>query len=80
MSAWPFWPDQASAYSGEIDRLSLAFTALVMLLSAPVFLLLVAFAVKYRRGRAADRSHPVNRKVGLEISWALIPFALVMIF
>ncbi|HLG48660.1 MAG TPA: cytochrome c oxidase subunit II [Reyranella sp.] len=80
MSGLPFWPHQASAYSGELDRLAIAFTVLVVLLSAPVFFLMVVFAVKYRRGRAANRRHPVNQRVGLEISWAVIPFAAIVVF
>ena len=80
MNALPFWPDQASAYSGEIDRLSLAFTVLIVLLSAPVFFLMIGFAVKYRRGRTADRRHPVNSRIGFEISWAVIPFVALLVF
>jgi cytochrome c oxidase subunit 2 len=80
MSGLPVWPQQASAYSNELDWLVIAFTVLIVALSAPVFFLMVGFAVKYRRGRAADRSHPVNTRVGLEISWAGIPFLLLLVF
>jgi cytochrome c oxidase subunit 2 len=80
MSGLPFWPHEASAYSGEIDRLAIAFTVLVVLLSAPVFFLMAAFAVKYRRGRTADRRHPVNSRIGFEISWAVIPFVALLVF
>ena len=74
------WPGEASAYSFDIDLLIGAFTVLIVLLSAPVFILITVFAVKYRRGRPADRTHPVNNRVGLEISWALIPFVLILVF
>ena len=74
------WPSQASAHSVQIDTLLGSFSVLIVLLSAPVFILIVVFAVRYRRGRTADRKHPVNQKVGLEISWALIPFLLVLGF
>jgi cytochrome c oxidase subunit 2 len=80
MSGLPFWPEQASAYSAELDRLSIAFTVLVVLLSAPVFFLMIAFAVKYRRGRTADRRHPMNSRIGFEISWAVIPFVALLVF
>jgi cytochrome c oxidase subunit 2 len=76
----PFWPHEASAYAAEIDHLAIAFTVLIVLLSAPVFILIVAFAVKYRRGRTADRRHPVNTRIGLEISWAAIPFVALLVF
>ncbi|WP_027133221.1 cytochrome c oxidase subunit II [Geminicoccus roseus] len=74
------WPGRASAYGTQIDMLLGSFTVLVVLLSAPVFVLMVVFAVRYRRGRPADRKHPVNQKVGLEISWALVPFVLILGF
>jgi len=80
MSGLPFWPHAASAYAAEIDHLALAFTVLIVLLSAPVFFLMIAFAVKYRRGRTADRRHPVNSRVGFEISWAVIPFVAMLVF
>jgi cytochrome c oxidase subunit 2 len=80
MSGLPFWPAQASAYGSDVDRLVLALSVLIILLSAPVFILMTAFAVKYRRGRTANRKHPVNQRVGFEISWAVVPFLLLLVF
>ena len=74
------WPGQASDYAHSVDLLILAFTVLIIALSAPVFVLIIYFAVKYRRGRKADRQHPMNRNVWLEVSWALIPFFLILAF
>ncbi|QQM28792.1 cytochrome c oxidase subunit II [Martelella lutilitoris] len=72
------WPESASAYSGRIDLLMWVFTALVVALSAPVFILIAYYAWKYRAGRKADRSDRVNRNTLIEISWALIPFILIV--
>ena len=49
------WPGAASAYSREVDLLIGAFTVLIVALSAPVFILIVVFATKYRRGKPANR-------------------------
>ena len=76
----PLWPEQASAYAGSVDHLVLAFSVLIIALSAPVFILIVAFAVIYRRGKPADRAHPLNRNVWIETSWAVIPFLLILVF
>ena len=76
----PLWPGQASAHAVALDTLIAGFTVLIVLLSAPVFLLMLVFAVKYRRGKTADRLHPADRSIGLETSWALIPFFLVLFF
>jgi cytochrome c oxidase subunit 2 len=75
------WPEQASAYGGEVDLFVTAFTVLIVALSAPVFILIVVFAIKYRRDKPANRKHPRDRNVWLEISWSIIPFfALIGFF
>jgi cytochrome c oxidase subunit 2 len=80
VSGLSFWPEQASSHASQVDWLVIGFSILILALSAPVFVLIVVFAVKYRRGRAADRSNPVNHRVGLEISWAVVPFLLLLFF
>ena len=74
------WPEQASAYGAEVDRLVFAFTVLIVILSAPVFILIVVFAVKYRRGKPANRRHARNRNVWVEVSWSIIPFLALIGF
>jgi cytochrome c oxidase subunit 2 len=74
------WLSEASDHASAVDRLFASVTGLVVLLSAPVFVLTLAFAVKYRRGRAADRRQAPNRNVWLEISWAAIPFVILVGF
>jgi cytochrome c oxidase subunit 2 len=74
------WPARASAYAGQVDLLMWAFTGIIALLTGPVLVLTVLFAIKYRRGKPADRSRPVNRSVLVETSWALIPFLLTIGF
>ncbi|MCS0493988.1 cytochrome c oxidase subunit II [Ancylobacter sp. MQZ15Z-1] len=74
------WASEASAHAASVDRLMLAFTLMMVALSVPVFVLMAVFAVKYRRGRTANRAHPVNRNVWLEVSWAIVPFLLTVVF
>jgi cytochrome c oxidase subunit 2 len=76
----PLWPEAASAHAGTVDLLVVAFTVVMVLLTAPVFILIVVFAVKYRRGKPANRAHPVNRNVWLEVSWSVVPFLLILGF
>lgn len=78
--AFRLWPVEASAHSGTVDLLIAGISALSLLLSAPVFILIIVFAVKYRRGKPADRRHPVNRNIWLETTWAAIPFVLLLGF
>src|SRR6185312_14894201 len=76
----PFWPERASVYAGHIDLLMWAFTGVVALLAGPVFLLILWFAIKYRRGQAADREHVIDQSMWIEVSWAVIPFVLTVGF
>lgn len=73
-------PAEASAYSGQVDRLTILMIVLSASLSAPVFILMAYFAVKYRRGKPADRKHPANRNIMLEVSWTIIPFVALLGF
>jgi cytochrome c oxidase subunit 2 len=75
-----FWPARASVYAGHVDLLMWAFTGVVVLLSAPVFILIAWFAVKYRRGQVVDREHIINQNMAIEVSWSLIPFLLTVGF
>jgi cytochrome c oxidase subunit 2 len=78
--ALSLWPQQASVYAGRVDLLIWAYTVVVVLLTAPVFILIAVFAVKYRRGKPADRRVRANRSILIETSWALIPFLLTVGF
>ncbi|MBI4875779.1 MAG: cytochrome c oxidase subunit II [Acidobacteria bacterium] len=70
-------PAQGSAYAGEIDKLFLFIT----LLSAFFFLLIAAltgwFVWRYRRARVAAPSSTVTHSLALELTWTLIPLAIV---
>ncbi|MBZ6075705.1 cytochrome c oxidase subunit II [Microvirga puerhi] len=76
----PLWPDQASAHASAVDILLYGFTGLIFALSVPVFILIIVFAVRYRRGRKVNRRHQVNRNALLEVSWSVIPFLLILCF
>ncbi|VWX47351.1 cytochrome c oxidase subunit II [Novosphingobium sp. 9U] len=74
------WPTAASAYAREVDLLIGSFGALVLLLSAPVFVLMAWFMLRYRKGRRADRSPSEDRSIWIETSWSVIPFLLILGF
>ena len=79
MNALP-WLGEISAHATDVDCLLGAAGLLVLALSAPVFVLTIVFAVKYRRGKPADRRHAPKRNVWAEVSWAAIPFLLLLVF
>lgn len=73
-------PDSVSAYGNEVDIFALAFTGLITALTLPVFVLIVYFAIKYRRGKPANRANPPQGNTMLELSWSIIPFILMLGF
>lgn len=73
-----WWPDTASAYAAQVDRLFVALVVLAVALAAPPVVALIWFAIRYRDGRAIDRRQPPHRKVWLEVGWTAIPFALML--
>jgi cytochrome c oxidase subunit 2 len=75
-----FWPFSASQTGTHVDWLILAFTAVTLLLTVPIFIAITWFALIYRANRKADRTHTSNRNVKIELSWMLIPFALTLAF
>jgi cytochrome c oxidase subunit 2 len=79
MNALP-WPGTISAHAAGVDRLFVEVVVLVLMLSAPVFILTIVFAFRYRRGKPADRRHAPRRNVWVEVSWAVIPFLLLIAF
>jgi cytochrome c oxidase subunit II len=57
-----FWPDHASNFSWQVDRIYIVLIALSAIFSVPIIFLIFYFGFKYRRGAAADRemSHTSN--------------------
>jgi len=72
------FPVQASAFAERLDRLYWFLIGVSGFFSALIIILLLVFAVKYRRrpGRVAERT---KQSLGLELIWTVIPFMLVMV-
>lgn len=74
-------PPQASRHAQTVDLLIGSFGAMVAVLTLPIFVLLVAFAIRYRRSRGGvNRDHAPNRNLWVELSWSVVPFLLTIGF
>src|ERR1035438_5259156 len=80
MGNFPLAPPQASEFAHQIDPLIYALTAVCVFFGGLTFLVVVYFALRYKRGTKADRSNPHNEHLPLEISWSLFPLVLALIF
>jgi cytochrome c oxidase subunit II len=67
--------------SSVADRTDLLFTGMLVLtgtIVVAVSVTIVLFCVRFRQGAHVERG-PVQRKLGLELAWTLIPLALFII-
>jgi cytochrome c oxidase subunit 2 len=83
MNGLPFFPDRASTIAGQVDDLYFAWLVLSGVVALAVAGLIVWFAIRYRRGSAAERSVPdaalhdksMHR---IELAWTVVPLVLFL--
>jgi cytochrome c oxidase subunit 2 len=68
----PFWQPGVSSYGGDIDLLFIGLLAISLGVALLLFILLFVFAIRYRAGSKADRSHPVRKTWYWEIGWTTL--------
>lgn len=69
----PMMPEQASDYARQYDLLFFATLGLAILFAIIVSIMVVFFAVRYRRGSRVNRAGAVESHLGLELTWTIIP-------
>ena len=67
----PFWPRDASVTAQSIDRIFIGELALVLVILAFVFGLMIVFGLRYRHGSRANRSGLVKKTWRWEIGWTV---------
>jgi cytochrome c oxidase subunit II len=75
----PLFPDQASTFAGNVDSLYAYLVAVTAFFSLLIAVLIVVFAVKYRRTSEDFIPGPVHGGIALEIIWSVIPLGLSLI-
>ena len=75
----PFIPNQASTLAPRVDNLYFFLIAVTAFFSTLIALLVIVFAVKYRRRHAAEVGAPITGSVPLELMWSVIPFGISMV-
>lgn len=78
-TSFRLFPEQASAAARQIDTLYLFLVANAFFFTLLIFLLIVYFALRYRRGIKADRSGAPHGNLALELLWSFIPLTIMMI-
>lgn len=78
--SFPFFPPQASSTAAEVDLLFIYLIAVSVFFTALIFILLMTFAIKYRRRTVSECPPPNHGLIGLEIFWTVIPLLITMTF
>lgn len=78
MSALLPWSEAASGIGGEIDALLIGLTVISVLVVGGISLLIVVFALRYRRGSRAARRGAPARDRRLEAIWITVPLVVFL--
>src|SRR6201988_766552 len=74
----PLFPPEASEMAVRVDRLYLGLCLISAFYLLLIFLPMIYFCFKYRRGHKANRT-PIRIKTWkIEIVWTVIPFFMMM--
>ncbi len=75
----PFFPQQASVQAGQVDAVYFFMVAVTAFFSLLIAVLVVVFAVKYRRRSDEEIGVAIHGSLPLELLWTFIPLAIVMV-
>jgi len=75
----PLFPEQASTIAGAVDGLYFFLIAITLFFSGLIFLLLLFFAIRYRRRAGRETGRAIEGDLRLEAIWIVIPLAIVMV-
>lgn len=79
LSYLPFFPPQGSTHAASVDALYLFFVAVTAFFSVLIALLVVIFAVRYRRRSVDEVGAPIHGSLILELTWTFIPLVIAMV-
>jgi cytochrome c oxidase subunit II len=78
-SGTPLFPEQASTMAARVDHLYFFITAVCSFFAVLVTVLVIFFAIKYRRRTPDEHGEPIHGSLALELAWTGIPFVLAMV-
>jgi cytochrome c oxidase subunit II len=78
-SFFRIFPEQASTIAARVDGLYTFLLGVAVFFSGLIFLLILYFAIKYRRRPGHTRAQQVGTHNLLETAWILIPLAITMV-
>ena len=75
-------PYEDSSYAAHVDAIFIALLVLCSVITCAIFVVIIWFSIRYRKGSDADRTlHPSEKgDFRLEMTWILIPFFIFICF
>ncbi len=75
----PLFPSQASTLAHRVDVFFYFLCAVAIFFSTLIFVLIVVFAVKYRRRSPGEVGAPIEGNIPIEIFWSVVPLGITMV-
>jgi cytochrome c oxidase subunit II len=75
----PFFPQQASAQAPQVDAIYFFMVAVTAFFSLLIAVLVVVFAIKYRRKNDDEVGVAIHGSLALELLWTFIPLGIAMV-
>jgi len=79
MSSFPLFPEAASSIAHEVDLIYFFILAVCSFFAILVSILVVTFAVKFRRRHPDEVGADIHGSIALELLWTVIPFILALV-
>jgi cytochrome c oxidase subunit II len=77
-SSFPFIPESASTFSGDVDAVYFYISGVTVFFTALISLVIIFFVIRYRRRNAFEIPRPVEGSTKLETLWTVIPLLIAM--
>jgi cytochrome c oxidase subunit 2 len=75
----PFFPQQASAQAAQVDAIYFFLIAVTAFFSLLIGVLVVVFAIKFRRKSDNEVGVAIHGSLALELLWTFIPLGIAMV-
>ena len=79
MLGFPLFPDQASSVAARVDALFYFLVSVSVFFATLICILIIVFAVRYRRRSENEQPPAIVGNLGLEILWTVVPLGLTMV-
>ena len=77
--AFSLFPRSASTVAGQVDALFFFLVGVSVFFAGLIFLLIIVFAIKYRRRSPDEQPKPIHGNLALELIWTIIPLGLTLV-